>query len=355
MNNTTKSILRFICRCVAVTVPVIAVFAIWYFVSDPFKVLRHYNSYFPDPVRTPVRIGVNKGLITFTNLNDLRAAGHEPDAFIFGSSISCYYDAREWAGIIRETEYPGDCTVNPYHIDSSSESIISMARKAAYLDRNGFKIRYALIVLDPIIMNTETDHGPAFLDPPQLHDNILETLGWHYTFFRAATNADFFKSWWPAKISGIPADNGRNPIFSRQPIIYDSQTNQETMPEWDSLISACPDKFYNAHPLRPSPEHTVVSQPVLTPERRAALDRIAEIFRRQGTSCRIIIGPNRSKVTLNPSDLKILQTTFGADRVHDFSESMAGLLEADTLLYDNTHYRPPVARLLMNKAYHHSM
>ena len=336
-------------RSVAVVVPVLLIFAVWYVTTDPFMALRHYDTYFLDYGRYPARVGVNKGIATFANLIDRRAAGDEYNAFILGSSISCYYDAGTWASLLADDGRTD--SIHPYHLDSASETLASMARKVSYLDANDIPIDYALIVLDPIIMDNADGDSPAYLDPPVLHDGVLETVRYHYTFFRAATNADFFKSWIPARLTGQPVDNGRNRIFEVQPIAYDPLTNQESIPLWDSIISADPARFYADHPLAAPPVHLTVQAPVLTAGRVAALRSIAEVFRRRHTDCQIIVGPNRAGVTLNPRDLAVMQDIFGHGRVHDYSASQAHLLRCDTALYDNTHYRPYVATRLMRLTY----
>lgn len=327
---------------------------VWYIVADPFQVLRHYDSYFPDPDAQPLRIGMNKGMVTLTNFNDRRKEGREYNSFIFGSSISIYYDAKKWAALLEEESAEdsiGAGVIWPYHFDSASETLMSMARKLQYLDSEGIPIRNALVILDPIIMATEVSDGPAFLDPPQLHDSFLETIKYHYTFFRAATNADFFKSYIPSSFSHLPVENGRNLLFERQPIVYDKTVNQETIPQWDSIISADSRKFYMEHPLKASPENTSESALVLTEKRVRALESIKKVFDRHSTDYQIIIGPNRSKITLNPSDLKVFRRIFGSDRIHDFSSSHTSFLETDTMLYDNTHYRPPMAEIMMRQVY----
>lgn len=65
MNAVTKSILRFMLRSVAVVLPVVAIAVGWYVMTDPYKVLRQYDSYLLDPVENPVRVGINKGLFCF--------------------------------------------------------------------------------------------------------------------------------------------------------------------------------------------------------------------------------------------------------------------------------------------------
>lgn len=341
-------------RSVIMVLPVLTVVTVWYTVTDPYKVLRHYDNYITDYKEESARIGINKGLITFTNFSDRRAEGHEYNAFIFGSSISCYYDAYAWASLLeknRQNDNINDGKIEPYHFDSSNETLTAMARKVNYLDENNIAIRYALVVLDPIIMGNEDIESPAYVDPPQEHDNIFETIKYHYTFFRAAVNADFLKSWIPAQITGKPVNNGRNRIFEEQPIVYDPITNQETLPEWDIQIKKSPQEFYAEHKLIPAAKELKESKPVISAEKEQALREIAVIFKAHNTSYQILIGPNRAKVTLNSKDLTLLRNIFGNEHVHDFSSDMAYILESDTMLYDNTHYRPCVAQTFMECIY----
>ncbi|MDE6304446.1 MAG: hypothetical protein K2M01_06435, partial [Paramuribaculum sp.] len=180
---------------------------------------------------------------------------------------------------------------------------------------------------------------------------VVNFVKFHYTFFRAATNADFLKSMIYADITGRPDNIGHNPIFESQPIVYDRYLNQESIPQWDSIIAADPEQFYYAHPLIAPTDTVTVSAPVLTETKIKALTTIAQNFSDCSTDCRIIISPNRRGVSLSPADLRILQNLFGADRVFDFSASHAHYLRTDSLLYDNTHYRSPFASLLMRSAY----
>ena len=325
------------------TLPVLAPFLLFYWLADPFKVLRSPAVFYEDTAMP--QVGLNKGMVTVENFERQLKNGNKYNAFIFGSSISCYYDAEEWAAYFKED------SVAPYHFDSGMESLEQMAEKVNYLNNKGIPIKYALIILDPIIMAGETDDSPMSISPPQLSGNPLEWIKYHYTFFRASTNADFLKSWIPGRISGKSYFLGRNPVFEVQPIVYDQIHNQESIPLWDSLINSDKEKFYSEHPLLDSPDEITVSEELLSSEKSAYLKKIADIFKAQGTDYEVIIGPNRRKVVLNPQDKVTLDSIFGARKVHDFSRSFARDLETDSYLYDNTHYRPPYASKLMKLVY----
>ncbi|MDE6336295.1 MAG: hypothetical protein K2L34_06970, partial [Muribaculaceae bacterium] len=69
------------------------------------------------------------------------------------------------------------------------------------------------------------------------------------------------------------------------------------------------------------------------------------------TDYQIIISPNRRGVSLSDDDLQTLQEIFEPARIHDFSLTYADELRTDTLLYDNTHYRPVFASKMMRAVY----
>lgn len=350
MSATTRDILHFLLRTLLAGFVVLLPFIVWYVVADPFKVLRHYDEYYEDPAKNDARIGLNKGMVSLETYKNNINRGNHYNAFIFGSSISCYYDANEWKGLITSADSVKR-TVNPFHFDSSSETPMSMARKVEFLKRAGSKIDYALIILDPIILGGEEKDSPFAIDPVGIDPGILHLIKYHYTFFRASSNADFLKNIVASKITGRGENIGHNPIFEKQPIMHDQSTNEESLPQWDSLISVNPGRFYHDNPLVPPSPLVTPGPAVITEEKRRAFEKISRIFNECGTDYQIIISPNRRGVSLSPADLKILQSVFNPSRIHDFSSEYASELQTDTLLYDSTHYRPIFASKMMRAVY----
>lgn len=348
MKSQTSDILSFIIKTIAMVLTAALPIGVWYILTDPVKVLQRYDGsvYFSGPKSNTISIVINKGLVTLNNLECREEEGQSYNAFIFGSSLSRAYDATTWVSLADSTG-----RARPYHMDSSSESLVSMANKIKYLDRTGHSIDYALIILDPLILPAEPSDEPVFIDPPQLHESWLKTLKYHYLFWRISTNADFFKSWIPGSIYGRPVVYGRNGIFSDNRDVYDPITNQITNPSLDSIIAADPKAFYTRHKLPSVPSSPTESRIVIIGERLQAMISIAAIFTRHHTRCRIIIAPNRYQVTLNSTDLHTMQKIFGVDAVHDFSSTLVKALAEDTLLYDRTHYRPVFATRLMRMTY----
>lgn len=348
MKRTTRDILRFMIKALAITLPVLVPAVVCFIWADPFMVFGSADRFYPDPAEHKARVGLNKGMVSVRNYEERLKEGNRYNAFIFGSSLSCYYDAREWV------KYLGadSASVSPYHFDSSGEVLEQLAAKIDYLDRSGAQIDHALIVLSPLVVQGHNENkNPMTMDAPQYRRNPLYPLHYYYTFFRAATNSDFLKSWVPGRLVGEPLQVGNNPVFEPQPIVYDPLTNQESMPQWENMISTNPAEFYSRYPLMEPPKEITVGTRSLTGQREKLLRDMARIFAGHNTDLRIIIGPTREKLVLNPEDKKTLIDIFGPDVVKDFSLSHVNDLETDTLMYDNTHYRPVYADRLMEQTY----
>lgn len=346
MQRDTKQILRFIGRTLLVALPLPLIAVALYAVCDPYRVIRDYGGDYFSRSAEDVRTGINKGVVTLSAYNAAKARGEQPNSFIFGASISCCFDARTWAEYLEDS-----VRIVPFHFDSSGESLVSLAAKIDYLCRNSARLRHALVVLDPLIMERGEVTGPFAMDPPALHPGAAYLLKFHYTYLRATVNADFLKSMAGYALTGRAVQVGRNPIFQTQPVDYDRAVNQENLSQWDALISADPEAYYSVHPLAAPAKAVSESAPVLDDEKREALRAIAGRFRQAHTDYRIVIMPNRRKVSLNAEDRAFMRGIFAPDRVRDLSAVMAPMLDADTMMYDNVHFRPAVALAAMDSVY----
>lgn len=99
MKSQTSDILRFIFNTIAMVLTAAIPIGVWYIETDPLKVLRRYDGRecFPDPKSDTICAGINKGLVTLNNLECRESEGYHYNAFIFGASVSCVYDADTWA------------------------------------------------------------------------------------------------------------------------------------------------------------------------------------------------------------------------------------------------------------------
>ena len=96
--------------------------------------------------------------------------------------------------------------------------------------------------------------------------------------------------------------------------------------------------------------HDSIAPPVIGRKQTALLLTIREIITHHATDCRIVINPLYDQIRLNPRDYDTLCRIFGSENVYDFSGP--NIWNSDyRLYYEDSHYRPIVARQMMDIIY----
>lgn len=327
----------------AAAIPALILFAI-YAILDPFNVMsgaKHLDEFSHNKLATP-HLSANKGYVSLTALEQRIKAGDAPDSFILGASISCYYEADYWQGLI-------GTAIKPFHFDSSSEGATSLRRKLEYLLKRELTPAHALIILDPkTIEGSLVSDNIVSMDHPDIA-GTLTWIPWHYRHVMAFYDPEFLVSYLPSRFTSNTTTYGHKEIFERQPMTYDPYRNEESIPIWDQEISLHPDIFY-AHRSFPTTrtlhcdnEHRIDK------DRLREYRRIADILAH--SDYHVIISPTLDCDTLSQGDDTLLREIFGADRYHNFTASMAHVALCDSNWYDTRHYRAPVARALMDLVY----
>jgi len=80
------------------------------------------------------------------------------------------------------------------------------------------------------------------------------------------------------------------------------------------------------------------------------LREIKAVFDRHNTNYKIVISPLYDQKTLDEKSLNILNTIFGTSNVYDFS-GINNYTSNIANYYETSHYRPRVARDILNKIY----
>ena len=80
---------------------------------------------------------------------------------------------------------------------------------------------------------------------------------------------------------------------------------------------------------------------------------IHEILLKHHTNFEIIINPLYDQLKINQKDFIYLVSLYGEKNVHDFSGINAITIDYKNY-YENAHYRPHVAREIMNLIYNHN-
>lgn len=308
---------------------------IGYLITDPFKIIRTYEAY-PDNFAK----SLNRDRIsTQIFLNNNQQFNYK--SFIFGSSRSSVFYAREWGKHINDT--------NPYHFDASCETISGVATKLKFIERKGNKIDNVLFVFDRSLFNYEQDTlGSVFVQ-----DYRVSGLDWwkYHTIF---VNTYFSKGFFIAYYDNLITGNFRN--YMRQflefrkinytPVVNDfiftsyiEQIKKDSVGYYNQ-----PDFFYTRSKEKNLP------LPAIKAYQLKYLAMIKESLQKNNTKFKIVLGPTYDQHYFNQQDLQTLIKYFGKENIYDFS-GINQYTENIANYYEIYHYKPSVANEIMNKIY----
>lgn len=136
-----------------------------------------------------------------------------------------------------------------------------------------------------------------------------------------------------------------------QPVVYHADTSEVEDCMSDLAISR--GTYYTKERMlrfrcRQHPDSTYA--PVLAGENIRMLESIVRVFRRCHTRCKVVVSPLFNQIKFNPADLQALRDVFGKDNVYDFS-GMSDITPDYSDYYEDSHFRPAVARRLMDSVY----
>lgn len=341
--GTTKNISKFIGRCLIAAVPLLLLL-IAYISLDPFMVVHDTNPAMPP---NGTILPFNKALISLRAYKNERTH-HHYNAFILGSSRTIYYRASDWA-----RHLPDDASI--IHMDASSETTEGILLKLQHIESLGDSIKYVLIEFAPWAFSTKKEDSTPFRIPHQISGSSAITFQWKY--FHDFLQRDFIKTYAMYLLTGKPIERGNHKIFSFGGFNYNISTNECINDSIESVISTSPKQYFRS---RFTPEEFAVEfardsipptlPPAIDSEQKAILVKMRQIFDRNHTQYRIVIGPDWQRHNIAPDDLAVLIKTFGHDYVcnlsqwHQLSDSLHNF-------YDHTHYRPHIAKAILDSIY----
>lgn len=312
-----------------------------YFISDPFKVLYHYDSYFTEQVNGTVFL--NTDYVATSNF-DNRYEEEQYNSFIFGNSRAWFYRITDWQEHIGHEP--------AYHFDAAGETLYALHKKIRYLDRKNVRIKNALVVLDyELLSNIEPKTGHLGMISPQLVEN-QNWVDFHKTSLLGFFNIQFMYAFIDFRITGkLKPYMFRNNLLETRPFAYNPVRNELSFYYYDALIEN--NEYYDdqrAEIFFARNEQIVYSPPAIQATQKEMLIDIADIFKKHHTSYRIIISPLYNQEYMDTEDVAYLKTLFGASYVYDFS-GINEITNDFTNYYEISHYRPPIARKLMQQVY----
>ena len=324
-------------KILLILLPLIVMLAA-YLAFDPFEVVYTYKTHYNDR-----KINYNwdyNQTETLINNYDKRRY----DSFIFGNSRSKAFLTSDWGRHIKSN--------NCLHYAAMAETLYGINKKVKFMDKHAIHIENCLLVFDASLLAvTSNSTGHLFIKHPGISGE--SSVDFHLTFFRSFIEPDFFLTYLYYKITGkVP------PVSKKKFIIGDMYFNPVTgdlLPTGtERLIKENPTKYYADTKVFYPRDFTkkTYTSPVIKDPQLHYLREIKHIFAAHGTNYKVIITPNYDMNYLDREDLNRLREIFGANNVYDFS----GINEYTQDIhnyYENSHFRPEVARRILAEIYSH--
>ncbi len=306
-----------------------------YLVFDPFQVVYTYDAYPDDFMKSLNRDRISTQV--FLNNKDK----YNYESFTFGSSRSSVFYTEDWSKHINDSI--------PYHFDASCETISGIANKMKFINEKGSKIKNALIVIDIGTFEYEQDTLGAIF----VQDHRATELSWykyHLIFLNSYFSNGFFVRYFDQKTFGKfrPYMSG---FLEHRNITYTPVNNNFIFTSYEEDIKKMGEEKYFAQPLfykRDSVEK--INKPIIKAYQLKFLTQIQSELSKNSTKYKIIIGPMYNQLKFNPKDLELLEKYFGKENLFDFSGVNEFTIDTRNY-YEIYHYRPQVAKEIMNRIY----
>ena len=310
----------------------------FYFVKDPFKVVYHYNSYFP---ADGVQYVVLNNDYTSTEAFFQKAAKQGYDSYIFGNSRGLNFHAINWSLNCQSTKCFQFCV--------SSETLYGIERKINLVDSMHLRMRNVLLVIDPKVLQNWMYEQKFSKHPVYTGES---SFGYKLNAFRGFFDADFLAKYLRLQI----LNKVDTPIFSgvlntRRDIYIDS-TNDVLYPDVDLQIDRDTRAYYTKRKsvFSNRPTTQVYAKQVIYNGQLKLLSNIRRIFEKHKTNVRLVVSPTYDQVKIDSNDYYELCELFGKNNVFDFSGRNA-ITESKYNYYETTHYRVGVANYIMDSIY----
>ena len=332
---------KFLYKIFLFSIP-IWIIVLFYIVTDPFKVLYNYSTYYN--IGDTIAIAINKDYVsTQTLINNSK--NYDYNSFIFGNSRSMFWEVNSWKKYIKSD--------NCFHFDASYESLLGIYRKFIFLNDNKYKVTNALIIFDnSLLENPQERDGHLFIPCPKLSNHFW--IGYQLEYLTTFFSPKFLFAFIDFKISGRTKNYMKdNRIFEDKPIDYNLKYNELKFTDFETLINNTPSKFYDDKKMKIFYNRKLVGKSApksLSEKHIKMLNEINEILKRNKTNFKFIISPLYDQIKFNESDLAILQNIFGEKNIFDYS-GINSITNDYKNYYESAHYRPHIANYILQQVY----
>lgn len=308
---------------------------LFYIISDPFKVLGDYDSWYDDGI-DPNRDFVSTEIF----LKNYKRLHY--DSFILGSSRTAGLRVENWAN------YIGDDAI-PYKFDASGEGVYGIYTKIKFLDSLNVDMKYMLILFcREGTVRIENDKGHLFIKHPSVSQESW--FNFHKTFFVSFINFRFLAGYLSNLI--LKSDN----IFTEGIITtggrkHNQISNDLSLSDWDSLIDQDPNKYYGSRKslFYDRNTETFDSEDKIGLKQQKMFKEIKEILERNNTDYKFVLSPVYDMKKLSHNDKNFLTKLYG-ERLYDFTGKNFITTNIRNW-YELHHFRPFVGDSIMSIIY----
>jgi hypothetical protein len=307
-----------------------------YFCNDPFRVLKHYDTYYADNSIPPNRDYVS------TEIFLKQRTKYRYNSFVFGSSRTIALNADVFG------RYVGEDAV-PFKFDASGEGLYGIYTKLKFLDSEEESIKNVLILLCRDAMSTTENFSNHLVikHPETSEEGWLE---FHWSFLKSYFNIKFLMGYYYFKLTGRE-NKLTNGIIQLNKISLDYKTNQIKVDVLDAMLKDDSLKYYSDRSgifynrLGESYE----KENFIKYKELVMLCAIREILERNKSNYKIVLTPLYDEIKYSPSDKSILLRLFG-NRLYDFTGENF-ITEAESNWYETDHFKRYVGDSIMSIIY----
>jgi hypothetical protein len=264
------------------------------------------------------------------------------NSFIFGSSRSKAFKTKEWIKFL-----PTDAI--PYHMGVNDESIYGIARKIAFLDKQGFALKNILIQMDPRLLSLTTNsEAHVFRDYYTLTDE--SAASYYQRFFTAFLNVNFLRNYLNYACNDTILNKNQNVFLWDPGFSFKEVTGDIFYTRNDSELKADSLSYYKVRKLETYDRTPIIHEIQITGNGKDEMDNIKRILDKHRAKVLVVISPNFDRIQLNPTDLWYLKKSFGMKRIFDFSGQNKWTENVGDY-YENKHFKPYVANKILQEVY----
>lgn len=309
---------------------------------DPFKVFLNHEDYYTYNYITGNREDICLKL--FEKLKDHR----KMNSFIIGNSRSQAFKVHDWKNILA---MEGKTDIRGFHFDGSALGLFNARNILRFLDENTDSIKNILMVFDEAMFDEISNPtGPLYMEPPQISGESF--FNFYLPFVRSSLDPMFILSNIDFRLTKKHKPYmGKYLMHPKYFMVSDNFSgdlyyghDREIKDDSVGYYMARKEVFYERKP------DIKESMKKIRTVQLEMLTQIKQICDKNKTNIKIVIAPIYDQVPINAADKRILVNMFGNNNVFDYS-GKNHFTESISNYYEDSHFRPVVARQIMKEIY----